>query len=84
MGSLSGDVSAVFGFQILQYTKSLCQGHYDYLDRLPDPLLLRIINYLELEDVGQLARTSRRFKQVSSRNMILSVSLKLELCQTCC
>uniref|UniRef100_A0A8C2Z3F3 F-box protein 36b n=1 Tax=Cyclopterus lumpus TaxID=8103 RepID=A0A8C2Z3F3_CYCLU len=43
---------------------ALCQGHYDYLEHLPDTLLLRIINSLELEDVGQLARTSRRFRKL--------------------
>lgn len=58
----------VFGRRILQYTKALCQGHYDYLEHLSDSLLLRIINYLELEDVGQLGRTSRKFRQVSSRD----------------
>ncbi|KAM9349951.1 F-box only protein 36b [Symphorus nematophorus] len=61
---LQSEVSMVFGCQILQYTKALCQGHYDYLVRLSDSLLLRIINYLELEDVGQLGRTSRRFRQL--------------------
>ena len=58
----------VFGHRILLYTKALCQGHYDYLGHLSDSLLLRIINHLELEDVGQLGRTSRRFRQVSSRD----------------
>lgn len=67
MDFFTGEVSLIFGHQILQYTKALCQGHYDYLDHLSDSLLLRIINYLELEDVGQLGRTSRRFRRVSSR-----------------
>ncbi|XP_047444899.1 F-box only protein 36b [Mugil cephalus] len=61
---LQGEVSMVFGQGILEYTKALCQGHYDYLEHLSDSLLLRIINYLELEDVGQLGRTSRRFRQL--------------------
>ncbi|XP_074506835.1 F-box only protein 36b [Sebastes fasciatus] len=61
---VQSEVSMVFGRRILQYTKALCQGHYDYLERLSDSLLLRIINYLELEDVGQLGRTSRRFKKL--------------------
>uniref|UniRef100_A0A3B4EUE9 F-box only protein 36-like n=1 Tax=Pundamilia nyererei TaxID=303518 RepID=A0A3B4EUE9_9CICH len=39
-------------------------SHYDYLEHLSDSLLLRIINYLELEDVGQLGRTSRRFRKL--------------------
>uniref|UniRef100_A0A8C2XDV4 F-box protein 36b n=1 Tax=Cyclopterus lumpus TaxID=8103 RepID=A0A8C2XDV4_CYCLU len=61
---VQSEVSMVFGHRILQYTKALCQGHYDYLEHLPDTLLLRIINSLELEDVGQLARTSRRFRKL--------------------
>lgn len=65
--SSSGEVRMVFGQQILQYTEDLCKGNYDYLERLSDSLLLKIINYLELEDVGQLGRTSRRFRQVRSR-----------------
>ncbi|XP_010731603.3 F-box only protein 36b [Larimichthys crocea] len=62
--ALQSKVRMVFSRQNLQYTKALCQGHYDYLEHLSDPLLLRIINYLELEDVGQLGRTSRRFRQL--------------------
>lgn len=64
MGFFPGEVSTVFGDRILQYAKALCQGHYDYLERMPDTLLLRIINSLELEDVGQLGRTSRKFRKV--------------------
>ncbi|XP_061587185.1 F-box only protein 36b [Cololabis saira] len=61
---LQCEVSMVFGQNILKYTKALCKGQYDYLERLPDSLLLRIINYLELEDVGQLERTSHRFRKL--------------------
>ncbi|GAA6222593.1 F-box only protein 36-like [Lates japonicus] len=61
---LQSEVSMVFSRRMLLYTKALCEGHYDYLEHLSDSLLLRIINYLELEDVGQLGRTSRRFRQL--------------------
>ncbi|XP_033993535.1 F-box only protein 36b [Trematomus bernacchii] len=61
---LQSEVSMVFGRRILQYTKALCQDHYDYLERLSDSILLRIINDLELEDVGQLGRTSHRFREL--------------------
>ncbi|XP_056277535.1 F-box only protein 36b [Pseudoliparis swirei] len=61
---VQSEVSTVFGDRILQYAKALCQGHYDYLERMPDTLLLRIINSLELEDVGQLGRTSRKFRKL--------------------
>lgn len=68
MGFFQGEVSMVFGCWILRYTKALCQGHYDYLERLSDCLLLWMINDLELEDACQLGPTSHRFKQVSSRD----------------
>lgn len=68
MGFVSGEVWRVFGSDILQSITVLCEGQYDYLERLSDSLLLRIMSYLELEDVGQLGQTSRRFRQVSSRN----------------
>ncbi|XP_026005594.1 F-box only protein 36b [Astatotilapia calliptera] len=61
---LHSEVRMVFGLRILEYTTALCRGHYDYLEHLSDSLLLRIINYLELEDVGQLGRTSRRFRKL--------------------
>ncbi|CAB1317876.1 unnamed protein product [Coregonus sp. 'balchen'] len=39
-------------------------GHYDYLERLPDPLLLHILTHLELEDVARLGHTSHRFRKL--------------------
>ncbi|XP_077414595.1 F-box only protein 36b [Vanacampus margaritifer] len=61
---LQSELRTIFGYGALKYTKALCQGQYDYLERLPDSLLLQIVNYLELEDVGQLGRTSHRFRQL--------------------
>ncbi|XP_028284449.1 F-box only protein 36b [Parambassis ranga] len=61
---LKTEVKMVFGQRILQYTEDLCNGNYDYLERLSDSLLLKILNYLELEDVGQLGQTSHRFRQL--------------------
>ncbi|KAM9323081.1 F-box only protein 36b [Pholidichthys leucotaenia] len=61
---LHSEVSMVFGRRILEYTKALSRGFYDYLERLPDSLLLLIINHLELDDVGQLGRTSHRFRKL--------------------
>ncbi|XP_041660138.1 F-box only protein 36b [Cheilinus undulatus] len=58
------EVSMVFSPQILQYAKTLCEGHFDYLERLPDCLLLHIISYLQLEDVRQLGLTSHKFRQL--------------------
>lgn len=76
-GFFLGEVRMVFGLRILEYTTALCRGHYDYLEHLSDSLLLRIINYLELEDVGQLGRTSRRFRKVSLINMQINLLPKI-------
>ncbi|KAL0966841.1 hypothetical protein UPYG_G00300790 [Umbra pygmaea] len=61
---LQSQVMLVFGPGILQYCQALCRGHRDYLERLPDPLLLRILAHLDLEDVAQLGLTSHRFRKL--------------------
>lgn len=65
------EVGAVFGERILEYTISLCQGKFDYLERLPDDILLRILSYLELKNTTLLAQASQRFRKVSSVLSIL-------------
>ncbi|CAB1325797.1 unnamed protein product, partial [Coregonus sp. 'balchen'] len=57
-------VSVAFCPRILQYSQALCQGQYDYLEHLPDPLLLHILTHLEMEDVARLGRTSHRFRKL--------------------
>ncbi|KAK1790680.1 hypothetical protein P4O66_014544, partial [Electrophorus voltai] len=63
---LQSQVAMVFGSHILEYSKKICQGHYDYLPRLPDDLLLNITAHLDLEDVARFARTCHRFKKICS------------------
>ncbi|XP_072296597.1 F-box only protein 36b [Eucyclogobius newberryi] len=58
---LQADIATVFGPEVLDHVKRLCQGQMNFLELLPDALLLRILSLLELEDVGQLMHTSRRF-----------------------
>ncbi|KAL7401413.1 hypothetical protein ABVT39_027804 [Epinephelus coioides] len=61
---LQQQVGAVFGQRILEYTRSLCQGKFDYLEHLPDDILLQILSYLELKDTTQLAQVSKRFSKL--------------------
>ncbi|MEQ2314634.1 hypothetical protein AMECASPLE_014187 [Ameca splendens] len=77
---LQREVRMVFGQKILQFTKALCQGHYNYLERLSDFILLRIINYLELEDVGQLGRTSHRFRQLCGSEVFWEQAMRHRCC----
>ncbi|KAG9343629.1 hypothetical protein JZ751_013799 [Albula glossodonta] len=61
--TLQHQVKVVFGENTLEYSKALCNGDFDYLPRLPDRLLLRILAFLELEEVQQLRPISRKFKK---------------------
>ena len=63
-----GQVGLVFGLGVQAYTLALGRGCYDYLERLPDPLLLRVLAHLQLEEVGALGQTSHRFRKVSPHN----------------
>ncbi|MEQ2268689.1 hypothetical protein XENORESO_011054, partial [Xenotaenia resolanae] len=62
--TLQYDVGTVFGQRILEYTLTLCQGNYDYLERLPDDVLLRIISFLQLKNTTMLAQVSHRFRML--------------------
>lgn len=62
---LAVQVAVVFGAKILDYVFNLCEGKYDYLERLSDKLLLKIICYLDLEDIARLSQTSSRFEKVT-------------------
>ncbi|XP_029301954.1 F-box only protein 36a isoform X2 [Cottoperca gobio] len=61
---LQQQVVAVFGQRILEHTKSLCQGKFDYLERLPDDILLKIMSHLDLKDTTLLAQASQRFRKL--------------------
>ena len=57
---------------MLEYVIGLASGHIDYLPRLPEPLLLKIIEYLHLEDISQLSQVSKMFRKVSGDIVIIT------------
>ncbi|XP_053739290.1 F-box only protein 36b [Synchiropus splendidus] len=57
-------IQKIFGSGILLYVKGLCEGSYGYINHLSDELILRILSYLELEDIAQFAVTSRKFRRI--------------------
>ncbi|KAL4647056.1 F-box only protein 36 isoform X1 [Arapaima gigas] len=62
--SLQHKVRVVFGESILQYVIGLCEGRFDYLDRMPDPLILRIMAFLGLREVLLLRCMSSKYKKL--------------------
>lgn len=63
-------IALIFGARILDYVFNLCEGKFDFLERLSDNLLLNIISYLDLEDIARLSQTSRRFAQVTDNGFV--------------
>nr|XP_029134692.1 F-box only protein 36 [Labrus bergylta] len=57
-------VGIVFGQRILEHAMLLCQGNVDYLERLSDGILLRILSHIELKDTTMLAQASQRFRKL--------------------
>uniref|UniRef100_A0A8C1VXY4 F-box protein 36a n=1 Tax=Cyprinus carpio TaxID=7962 RepID=A0A8C1VXY4_CYPCA len=52
------------------------QGHVDYLERLPDKLLLEILSYMSLQDIGHLSQTSSRFRKLCNSEEIWRQAVK--------
>ncbi|XP_041662153.1 F-box only protein 36a [Cheilinus undulatus] len=63
---LQQHVGGIFEQRVLEHVLLLCQGQFDYLERLPDDILLRILSYLELKDTTKLAQASKRFRKLCS------------------
>ncbi|GCC17507.1 F-box only protein 36-like [Chiloscyllium punctatum] len=62
--TLQVHIGVIFGNEVLKYVCNLCQHHFDYLDRIPNGLLMYIILFLDLEDIARLSQTSRKFEKV--------------------
>ncbi|XP_029460470.1 F-box only protein 36-like [Rhinatrema bivittatum] len=61
---LHKQVKRIFGNDVLQYTLNLCQGHCDFIVRMPDYLIVRILSFLDMDDIKQLSKTCRKFQKL--------------------
>ncbi|XP_015743293.1 F-box only protein 36-like isoform X1 [Python bivittatus] len=61
---LHKQVQSIFGKGMLKYTLNLCHGHYDFLVRMPENLIVHIMSFLNVEDIEQLSKTCKRFQQL--------------------
>ncbi|XP_069104529.1 F-box only protein 36-like [Argopecten irradians] len=58
------EVQRLAGTNMVDYLMRLCEGHIDYLARLPDKALKTIIFNLNLEDISHLSRVNKHFKEL--------------------
>ncbi|XP_037663326.1 F-box only protein 36-like isoform X1 [Choloepus didactylus] len=56
----------VFGKEVLGYSLNLCRGKFDLLVRLPDNIIIQIFSFLDLNDIGQLSKTCKKFQKMCS------------------
>lgn len=67
---LQGEVKRVFGHNLLEYVKNLCDGKYNFLDRLKRSIQIYITSFLELEDVARLAQVNKHFKELCDSDQL--------------
>ena len=58
-------VMCAFGQPMVDYVVNLCQGHIDYLQRLPQSVIRRILSYVELEDIAKVSVLNKTFHKVT-------------------
>ncbi|KAL3847327.1 hypothetical protein ACJMK2_018242 [Sinanodonta woodiana] len=58
------EIQRLAGTSVLNYLKNIAHGQLDYLPRLPQNALLKIIFMLELEDILRLSRVSKQFREL--------------------
>ncbi|XP_029374211.1 F-box only protein 36a [Echeneis naucrates] len=79
---LQQQLGTVLGQRILEYTISLCQGKFDYLERLPDDMMLRIMSYLQLKEITILAQVSHRFRKLCNSEKFWEQTVR-NRCEVC-
>ncbi|CAH8488381.1 unnamed protein product [Schistosoma turkestanicum] len=63
-GRMQSEIFRVMGQKTLDYCLNICVGNLDYLVRIPNEILVKIIFYLNLEDVINLGTTSKYLNQI--------------------
>lgn len=68
--SLQSEVKRVFGLDAFNKTVRMCHGQVDWLARMPLPIVLYIISFLDIVDVANLSQVNSFFREISSNDII--------------
>ena len=63
-GRVTGVQTCALPISMVDYVVNLCQGHIDYLQRLPKSVIRRILSYVELEDIAKVSVLNKTFHKV--------------------
>ncbi|KAH8861135.1 F-box only protein [Schistosoma japonicum] len=67
---MQSEIFRVMGQTTLDYCLNICAGNLDYLVRMPNEILEKVIFYLNLEDVINLGATSKHLNQICNSNSL--------------
>ncbi|KAG9492534.1 F-box only protein 36-like [Eleutherodactylus coqui] len=56
----------IFGKDTIEYVLNLCRGQFDFIVRIPDSLKIRILSFLNTQDIKQLSETCKVFQKLCS------------------
>ncbi|XP_063813202.1 F-box only protein 36-like [Pseudophryne corroboree] len=56
----------IFGKNTMEYVLNLCRGQFDFIVRIPDTLKIRILSFLDSQDIKQLSETCRTYQKLCS------------------
>ncbi|KAE8625532.1 hypothetical protein XENTR_v10006308 [Xenopus tropicalis] len=59
-------VQRIFGKDTVEYVLSMCRGNCDFIVRLPDDLKIRILSFLDTNDIKNTSETCRAFQKLCS------------------
>ncbi|ESO84855.1 hypothetical protein LOTGIDRAFT_131450 [Lottia gigantea] len=67
---LHSEIQRVGGANTLDYITNICQGKIDYLPRLKENILLKILLMLDLEDLARLGQVSKQFRTLCNSDVL--------------
>ncbi|XP_076454349.1 F-box only protein 36-like [Babylonia areolata] len=73
---LHSEIQRVAGDSTMYYLINIADGHLDYLPRLPDKVLLKLILMLDLESIARLSMTCNRFRTLCNHNGVWEIIYK--------
>ncbi|XP_053311119.1 F-box only protein 36-like [Spea bombifrons] len=59
-------IKKIFGKDTADYVLNLCRGHCDFLVRIPYNLKIRILSFLDANDIKHLSDTCKTFQKLCS------------------
>ncbi|XP_073470834.1 F-box only protein 36-like [Aquarana catesbeiana] len=64
MTTMHKPLEKIFGKATMEYVLNLCRGQFDFIVRIPDSLKIRILSFLDTQDIKQLSETCKTYQKL--------------------